>query len=67
MASNEILALTPDELLTTTRTIRKRMDFERPVSRDVIEECLTLAMQAPNGSNMQSCEWLLIDDADLRC
>ncbi|MCG3169933.1 MAG: hypothetical protein CALGDGBN_01463 [Pseudomonadales bacterium] len=67
MVSNEIPALTPDELLTTTRTIRKRMDFERPVSRDVIEECLTLAMQAPNGSNMQSWEWLLIDDADMRC
>ena len=44
------LDLTPRELLTTTRTVRKRLDLERPVERDVVEACLRLAFQAPNGS-----------------
>ena len=39
-----------DELLTTTRAVRKRLDMNRPVSRQVVEECLTVAMQAPTGS-----------------
>ena len=43
-----ILDLSIDELLTTTRTVRKRLDLERPVDRRVIEECLDLALQAPN-------------------
>jgi len=61
-----LLNLTPDELLTTTRTVRKRLDFDRPVARDVIEECLALATQAPNGSNLQSWRWVLVDDPDMR-
>ncbi len=58
--------LTSDELLTTTRTVRKRLDFDRPVSRDMVEECLTLAVQAPNGSNLQSWRWVFIDDPQVR-
>jgi nitroreductase len=46
-------ALSPDELLTTTRAVRKRLDFDRPVARSVIEECLQIALQAPTGSNRQ--------------
>ena len=38
-----ILELTPDELLSTTRAVRKRLDLTRPVEREVLEECLTLA------------------------
>ncbi len=60
------LSLTPGELLTTTRTVRKRLDFERPVSRETIEECLALATQAPNGSNLQTWQWMLIDDPAMR-
>jgi nitroreductase len=54
--------LTIDELLTTTRTVRKRLDLERPVQRPVIEECLELALQAPNGSNHQQWRFVVIDD-----
>jgi hypothetical protein len=43
---SEHLTLTPDELLTTTRAVRRRLDFTRPVPRTVIEECLTIAQQA---------------------
>ena len=60
------LALGTDELLQTTRNVRKRLDLERPVPRAVIEECLELALQAPNGSNNQAWEWIAVDDADTR-
>jgi nitroreductase len=55
-----------DELLTTTRSVRKRLDLTRPVSRDVILECVRLAMQAPTASNAQDWRWLVITDGDKR-
>jgi nitroreductase len=55
-----------DELLTTTRSVRKRLDVTRPVSRQVILECIQLAMQAPTASNAQDWRWLVITDADKR-
>ena len=57
---------TVDELLTTTRSVRKRLDLNRPVGRDVILECIQLAMQAPTGSNAQDWRWLVITDARKR-
>ena len=57
---------TVDELLTTTRSVRKRLDLNRPVGRDVILECIRLAMQAPTASNAQDWRWLVITDADKR-
>ncbi|UGT43328.1 hypothetical protein LTV02_08050 [Nocardia yamanashiensis] len=47
------LDLTPDELLSTTRAVRRRLDFSRPVPRGLIEECVDLATQAPTGRNRQ--------------
>jgi nitroreductase len=55
-----------DELLTTTRSVRRRLDLTRPVGRDVILECIRLAMQAPTASNAQDWRWLVITDADKR-
>jgi nitroreductase len=55
-----------DQALTTTRTVRKRLDLSRPVERGVVEECLSLALQAPNGSNRQLWRWILIDDPAVR-
>ncbi len=57
---------TVDELLSTTRSVRKRLDLNRPVGRDVILECIRLAMQAPTGSNAQDWRWLVITDPDKR-
>jgi nitroreductase len=59
------LAIT-DALLSTTRAVRKRLDFERPVSNDIIRECLQLAVQAPTGANRQGWRWLVITDRDKR-
>jgi nitroreductase len=57
---------TVDELLTTTRAVRKRLDLTRPVGRDVILECIRLAMQAPTASNAQDWRWVVVTDADKR-
>ncbi|MDQ1359940.1 MAG: hypothetical protein QOJ44_317 [Acidimicrobiaceae bacterium] len=58
--------LTTDELLTTTRAVRKRLDFERPVERSVIEECLSIAVQAPTASNRQEWHWVFVTDVDTK-
>lgn len=58
------LELTADELLTTTRSVRKRLDFDRLVPRSVLMECLDLALQAPTGSNAQGWQWVFVEDAD---
>jgi nitroreductase len=57
-----MLDLTPDEVLTTTRAVRKRLDLARPVPRDVVEECIAIALQAPNGSNLNTWRWIAVDD-----
>lgn len=58
--------LTTDELLATTRTVRRRLDLTRPVEREVLEECLTLAVQAPTASNRQEWQWVFVTDAATR-
>jgi nitroreductase len=55
-----------DELLSTTRSVRKRLDLTRPVGRDVILECIRLAMQAPTASNAQDWRWVVVTDPDKR-
>ncbi|MEN9792612.1 MAG: hypothetical protein RL330_690 [Actinomycetota bacterium] len=60
------LNLTADEVLSTTRSVRKRLDFDRPVERAVVEECLELALQAPTGSNTQGWHWIVVEDAAKR-
>jgi nitroreductase len=60
------LPLTPDELLTTTRSVRKRLDLTRDVPIDLVRECLEVALQAPSGSNRQSWHWMVITDENSR-
>jgi nitroreductase len=57
---------TVDELLTTTRAVRWRLDLARPVELGVVVECLRVAMQAPTGSNQQTWRWLVVTDPDVR-
>jgi nitroreductase len=61
-----ILDLDPDQLLSTTRAVRKRLDLERPVGPEVIRECVELATQAPTGSNAQGWHFVVVTDADKR-
>ena len=60
------LPLSPDELLTTTRCVRRRLDLTRPVPMSLIRECLEIALQAPTGSNRQGWQWVVVDDAPIR-
>jgi nitroreductase len=56
------LNLSVDEVLSTTRAVRRRLDLTRPVPRAVLEECLELALQAPNGANRNTWRWIIVDD-----
>jgi nitroreductase len=58
------LDLTPDELLSTTRAVRKRLDLERPVERDVLEECFALAQQAPTAGYSQTWQFVIVTDPE---
>ncbi len=51
-----------DQLLTTTRAVRKRLDLARPVPRAVIDECIEIALQAPTGSNSQGWHFVVLTD-----
>jgi nitroreductase len=55
-----------DLLLSTTRSVRKRLDFERPVERETLLECLQLAVQAPTASNRQTWRWMIVTDPELK-
>jgi nitroreductase len=55
-----------DRLLSTTRSVRKRLDLARPVPPELILECLRLAVQAPTNSNDQSWRWVVVTDAAKR-
>lgn len=60
------LDLSPDELLTTTRAVRRRLDFSKEVPRVLIEECLEIALQAPSASNHQGWHFVVVTDPELR-
>ena len=53
-----------NHVLRTTRSVRLRLDFERPIDPAVIEECLEVALQAPTASNSQQWQWVVITDPD---
>ncbi len=53
----------PDYLLMSTPSVRQRLDLDRPVSRELLTECMDLAVHAPNGSNQQAYRFILVDDA----
>lgn len=58
----ETLPLGLDELLTTTRSVRRRLDFSKPIAREVIEQCIEIAMQAPTPSNLQNWHFVIVRD-----
>ena len=64
--SMPLLPLDPDQLLSTTRAVRKRLDFTRPVPDDLIRECVAAAMQSPSGSNNMTMQFVIIRDAEKR-
>ena len=57
---------TVDHLLSTTRSVRKRLDFSRPVDASIITQCIDLALQAPTGGNSQGWSFVVVSDAAKR-
>lgn len=57
---------TVDHLLTTTRSVRKRLDLSRPVEPEVIEKCIEISLQSPTGSNTQGWRVVVVTDANKR-
>ena len=57
-----LLPLDPDQLLSTTRAVRKRLDFSRPVPDELIRECVSIAMQSPSGSNNMTMQFVIVKD-----
>ncbi|MDQ0381925.1 nitroreductase family protein [Amycolatopsis thermophila] len=58
----DTLGLTADEVLTTTRAVRRRLDLTRPVPRELIQEAVKVATQAPTGRNQQQWDFVFVDD-----
>ena len=61
-----LLQLSAEEMLTTTRSVRKRLDFSRQVEPEVIRECLEMAVQAPTGANSQGWHFVVVNDQEQR-
>jgi nitroreductase len=55
-----------DELLTTTRAVRRRLDLDRPVPRELVLECVSIAQQAPTGGNSQGWGFVVVTDEGKR-
>ena len=55
-----------DDVLSTTRSIRWRLDLQRPVDRETLIECIRLATFAPNASNAQDWRWIVVDDPEIK-
>ncbi|MFT4563220.1 MAG: nitroreductase [Gammaproteobacteria bacterium] len=55
-----------DHVLSTTRSVRLRLDFDREVSRSIIDEALEIALQAPTGANTQTWRFMVVTDPDLK-
>ncbi|KQM07733.1 nitroreductase [Frankia sp. CpI1-P] len=61
-----LLDLSSDELLSTTRAVRHRLDLSRPVPWELIQECVELAVQAPTGRNRQRWHFVVVTDSERR-
>jgi nitroreductase len=64
--TDTLLDLNPDDLLSTTRSVRLRLDLTRPVEHSLIKECLDIAQQAPTGGNQQGWSFVVVTDAETR-
>ena len=63
---HERLGLSVHDVLTTTRSVRRRLDLDRPVDDELIKECLEYAVQAPTGSNRQGWRFVVVTDPEKR-
>ena len=55
-----------DRLLTTTRSVRRRLDLAGSVDLALVRECLDVAQQAPSGSNNRAYRFIVVRNTELR-
>src|SRR3954468_21403563 len=55
-----------DNVLATTRAVRRRLDLDRPVDNQLLLDCIDLAEQAPTGGNLGSRRWVIVRDQDVK-
>ena len=55
-----------DQVLATTRAVRRRLDLRRPVDNQVLLDCIDLAEQAPTGGNLASRRWIIVRDQSVK-
>lgn len=60
------LDLSFDEVLTTTRAVRRRLDLDRAVDLETVRDCLRIAVQAPTGGSIERWRWVLVQEPDVR-
>lgn len=58
--------MSSDHVLTTTRSVRRRLDLRRPVPRKMIEECVGVAVQAPSGGSREDWRFIAVDEPTIR-
>jgi nitroreductase len=66
MSDYPIVELSTDELLTTTRSVRRRLDLTKPVPMGLIRECLEIAVQPPTSANVQKWTFIVVTGAEQR-
>jgi nitroreductase len=55
-----------DRVLRTTRSVRRRLDLDRSVPANLIEEAIDVALQAPTGANSQGWRFVVVTDGAAR-
>ena len=66
MADDAVVVSDVDEVLTTTRAVRRRLDLERPVPRELLVRCVEIAMQAPVSQNQERWRFVIVDEPEQR-
>ena len=51
-----------DEVLSTARSVRRKLDFDRPVARQTLFECINVAVQAPTGVAGENWRFVIVDE-----
>ncbi|ALE83940.1 nitroreductase family protein [Pseudonocardia sp. HH130629-09] len=65
-ADHQVLDLSAEELLTTTRSVRRRLDLDRPVDPALLRRCIEIATQAPTGRHEQGWHFVVVTDPSVR-
>ena len=55
-----------DEVLSTARSVRRKLDFGRPVEREVLLECIEVAVQAPTGAMGENWRFIVVETPDVK-